>query len=52
MEDLRNKVNLQWENILNIKIQIENGKTKGTVTLKYWNYKVNKGINDSVFKKK
>lgn len=30
----------------------ENGKTKGTVTLKYWNYKVNKGINDSVFKKK
>jgi outer membrane lipoprotein-sorting protein len=29
-----------------------NGKTKGTVTLTYWNYKVNKGINDSVFKKK
>lgn len=29
-----------------------NGKTKGTVTLTYWNYKVNKGINDTVFKKK
>jgi len=29
-----------------------NGKTKGTVTLTYWNYKVNKGIKDSFFKQK
>lgn len=29
----------------------KDGKTKGKVTLKYWDYLVNKGVDDSVFQK-